>query len=104
MQEKLRLRNYTWDIYCIAKEQNMQRDVACDMFIANLNAGKETYKGASGIDYEELGKKWKAMTVSEQHREKMDFNWIAKEYFKPLSEAWQAQNRKAFEAVVRGIE
>lgn len=100
----MNLRNYIWNIYEIAKTNNVQRDVAKDMFIANLNAGTDKYKGATGVSYRRLGMKWKALSSVEKRKQQNEFHDIITNYFKPLSEAWQAGDRKAFDAVIAGIQ
>ena len=100
----MELKNYIWNIYEIAKANNVARDVARDMFIANMELGTDKYKGATNVSYRRIGLKWKALTADQKHREKVEFNRITKEYLKPLSEAWQAGDRKAFDAVIAGIQ
>ena len=99
----MKLKEHIWDIYCIAKENNAQTDVARDMFIANLNQKSERYKGAN-VDYEALGTAWQSMTLSEQHHEKVEFNEITKKYLVPLSKAWRAKDREAFESVIANMD
>lgn len=99
----MKLKQYTWNIYEIAKANHAQTDVARDMFIANLNQGTDTYKGAK-LDYKTLGALWKGMSIGAQHREKVQFNRMVREHMKALSKAWQAKDRAAFEAVLAGIK
>ena len=99
----MKLKNYIWEIYSIARENNAQTDVARDMFIANLNQKTERYKGAT-VDYEALGEDWKSMTKAEQHHEKVEFNEITRTYLVPLSKAWKAKDREAFESVIANID
>ena len=40
----MELKNYIWNIYEIAKANNVARDVARDMFIANMELGTDKYK------------------------------------------------------------
>ena len=100
----MNLRDYIWNIYEIAKTNNVQRDVAKDMFIANLNAGTDRYKGATGVSYRRLGLRWKALSDTEKRKQQNEFHDIITDYFKPLSQAWQAGDRKAFDAVIAGIK
>lgn len=99
----MKLKDYIWDIYEIAKRYNTQPDIAMDMFIANLNQKADKYQGAN-VDYEKLGTDWRAMSLHEQHREKVEFNRITKAYLVPLSKAWRAKDRKAFDSVIASID
>lgn len=98
----MELKNYIWNIYEIAKANNVARDVARDMFFANMELGTDKYKGATNVSYRRIGLKWKALSASQKHHEKEEFNRITKEYLKPLSQAWQAKDKKAFDAVIAG--
>ena len=99
----MKLKTYAWEIYRIAKENNAQTDVARDMFIANLNQKTDRYKGAN-LDYAALGEQWQAMTVQEQHHEKVEFNQITRAYLVPLSKAWRAKDRAVFDSVIAGVK
>lgn len=99
----MKLKDYIWDIYTIAKRYNAQTDVAMDMFVANLNQKSDKYQGAT-IDYEKLGAEWREMSLQEQHNEKMEFDLITKKYLVPLSKAWRAKDRKAFDIVIANIK
>lgn len=99
----MKLKDYIWDIYTIAKVNNAQTDVAMDMFVANLNQKADKYQGAN-VDYEKLGAEWRAMTLKEQGVEKAAFNRITKAYLVPLSKAWRAKDRKAFDSVIASID
>ena len=99
----MELKHYIWNIYEIAKANNAQTDVARDMFIANLNQKANRYKGAD-LDYVTLGQLWQSMNTNAQHHEKVEFNRIVKEYFAPLSKAWQAKDKKAFDAVIAQVK
>ena len=51
----MKLTDYAWEIYDIAKEQDKDVGVARDMFLANIkNAGEDAlpyYEGAEEVDY-----------------------------------------------------
>lgn len=95
----MKLTNYIWEIYSIAKKHSVQRDVAMDMFIANLNQKTNKYHGAN-VDYEKLGAEWEKMKIMEQHNAKLNFNKFTKEHLMELSKPWRANDREAFNAVV----
>lgn len=100
----MKLVNYTWEIYDIAKKQDKDIGVARDMFIANMeNAGDETlpyYEGAEGINFEALGQEWCAMTAQEQWDEKNLYKTITRGNRAQLAKYRAANDRKGFDAVI----
>lgn len=100
----MKLVDYTWEIYEIAKKQDKDIGVARDMFIANMeNAGDETlpyYEGADDVDYIALGKEWCAMTAQEQWDEKNLYKTVTRGNRAQLAKYRAANDRKGFDAVI----
>ena len=95
----MELKNHIWDIYAIGRENNADTDVARDMFIENLRSKQNKYKGAD-VDYEALGEDWSHMTEAERYHERVAFLALTRAYLRPLSQAWQAGDRKRFDEIV----
>lgn len=100
----MKLTDYTWEIFDIAKEQDKDIGVARDMFVANLeNAGVEGaphYAGADSLDYTALGKEWGAMSAEEQWEAKEAFTALTREHYQELTACRREGDREGFEAIV----
>ena len=100
----MKLVDYAWEIFEIAKEQDMDVGVARDMFVANMqNVGVEGapyYAGAEDIDYEALGAEWEAMDSEAQHKAKEEFRELTKNHYTELTECRRKDDVEGFKAIV----
>ena len=64
------LTDHIRDVQEIATANKCTTDVALQLFVANLATMKEHYKGASSINYAQLGQKWNALTSNERNEQK----------------------------------
>jgi len=91
----LNLTYYIPEIWDIGTENGVDIGVARDMFICNLNFGKEIYGGAN-LDYAKLGAEWRAMPYMEQHRERVEYNaFTQKKNYNTMVKLYAAGNRAA---------
>ena len=102
----MKLTDYAWEIFDIAKEQDKDIGVGRDMFVANLeNAGVEGaphYAGADGLDYAALKGEWEAMTAQEQGEAKEAFTALTREHYQALTACRREGDREGFEAICKG--
>lgn len=100
----MKLTDYAWEIYDIAKANDMDVGVARDMFVANLeNAGVEGaphYAGADGLDYTALGREWGAMSAEEQRNQKAMYNEVTRSHYTDLAECRRNGDREKFDAII----
>lgn len=100
----MKLTDYAWDIYDIAKANDKDVGVGRDMFIANMeNAGQEGlpyYKGAESVDFVALGKEWSAMTAEERHDQKTMYNEVTRAHYADLTQCRRNGDREAFDAIL----
>ena len=100
----MKLTDYAWEIFDIAKEQDKDVGVARDMFISNLdNAGKEGlpyYAGADGLDYTALGKEWGAMSAEDRHNQKAMYNQVTRAHYADLAQCRCSDDREKFDGII----
>lgn len=105
----MNLKNYTMEIFDIAKENNADIGVGKDMFLANLEHRKASYPGADHLDYAALGAEWAAMSDEEKGEQREFYRKLtavtaAGGEYKALCEAHATGDRAALEAIVEGFE
>ena len=102
----MKLTDYAWEIYDIAKANDMDVGVGRDMFLANLeNAGQEGlphYEGADGVDYIALGQEWGAMSAEEQRTQKAMYNQVTRAHYADLAQCRRNGDREGFDAILAG--
>lgn len=72
MEDKFQLRNYTPQIRKIAEANEWSTDLALQKFVENLTTMKEHYKGASELNYHELGQQWNRLLSKEKVAQRAD--------------------------------
>lgn len=70
--EKFQLSAYTPHIVRIAEAQKVTIEVALQCFIANLSTMKEHFKGASELNYHELGQQWNKLLNKDKVEQKAE--------------------------------
>ena len=70
--EKFQLSTYTPHILRLADHNKCSVEVALQCFIANLSTMREYYKGASELNYHELGQHWNRLLSEEKVAQKSD--------------------------------
>lgn len=71
-EEKFQLSAYTNYILRIADEQKCTIEVALQYFITNLTTMKEHYKGASELNYHQIGQQWNKLLSKEKVTQKAE--------------------------------
>lgn len=100
----LRLTDHVWEIYQISRQNKVSINISgIDMFIANLELGYDRYKGASNIDYSELGKEWAKIPKLSQDKRKLQLKNFISRYSTSLSKAWLADDRETFDSIIKEI-
>ena len=101
---KQNLSKYLWEMWDIAKANNMDVGVGRDMFWANLNnhgiEGAPHYVGADQLDYAALSEQWKSMAEEEQWEQKIVCGHISRKCYNALVKARKAGDREQWEAIV----
>lgn len=105
METTMRLTDYTWEIFEIAKVNDKDIGVAKDMFIANLEQKQATYPGADTLDYVALGKAWHDLGIEEQTKQRNLYNHIvgvekAGGHYHELCQLRANGDRNGFEKIV----
>lgn len=72
MEDKFQLSSYTPQIRKLAEVNEWSTDVALQKFIENLTTMKEHHKGASDLNYHELGQQWNKLLNKEKIAQKAD--------------------------------
>ena len=70
--DKFQLSTYTPQILKIAEHNKYTPEVALQRFIENLATMKEHYKGASELNYHELGQQWNKLLSREKVAQKAE--------------------------------
>lgn len=70
--DKFQLSMYTSHILKVAEENKCSTEVALQHFIANLTTMREHYKGASELNYHELGQHWNKLLSKEKVEQKAE--------------------------------
>lgn len=94
------LKENTWNIFEIAKENSMDIGVGMDMFVSNLNAGRAVYHGADELDYAALHDQWAALSAGEQAAAKQEYSDFSRAHYAALSAARRAEDKEAFDRIV----
>lgn len=66
------LNDYTQHILLISKANKVSVEQAMQYFLANLATMKEHYKGASELNYHELGQRWNKLLNKEKVAQKAE--------------------------------
>lgn len=69
---KFSLINYVRDIQNIARENNCSNEQAMQYFLANLAIMNDRYKGASHLNFRQLGQLWNGLSSDERVAQKAD--------------------------------
>lgn len=72
MNSTFRLQNYVSQIRQIASENRCGAAQAVRMMITNLNVMHEHYKGASDLNYHQLGQQWNALRYKERNKQQQE--------------------------------
>lgn len=96
----MKLKDNLWGIFGVAKANNADLRVAKDMFVSNLEQGKDAYPGAANVDWDQARDAWTGLTVEEQTTQKQEVSDLIGEHYKELTAAWNAQDKVAFDAVL----
>lgn len=96
----MKITDYTWEIFDVAKANDVGIEVGCDMFIANMEHKTATYKGANQFNFEYLGSEWDKLTPQEKVEEKARYEILVRGYFKELTTARRENNKIEFERIV----
>ena len=99
MNQKLNLRDYTWNIYEIDYKQGkgVDRSVAFSMFMNNVRHGKAIDFGTV-CNWAELKKRWDAMTGEEQSKSRSDY--FLTDDAPGLDAAYQAGDQVKFNQII----
>ena len=94
----LNLRDYTWNVYEICKNNPEASDigVAYDMLRNNIRHGREIDAGTD-LDYAALGAEWAAMTPEEQAKSRADYH--VTDQLVGMWDAFKAGDKEAFIAI-----
>ena len=71
-EPKFNLSDYTQEVLKIAEANGVAVDVAFQCFVANLATMKEHYKGASHLNYHQLGQQWNKLLNNEKLAQKAE--------------------------------
>lgn len=100
----MKLTDYAWEIFDIAKENDIPVTEAKNMFISNLEAKKATYGGAD-VDYETLGATWTKLGKTRREAEMQVFDQMVNNTFGIYKELTGLRNDEpAFKAAVEQWE
>ena len=80
--QKFNLSAYTQEVLQIAEKNNISIEEAMHRFLANLAVMSEHYKGASNLNYHELGQKWNKLLNQEKIEQKAEFKARLSKYNK----------------------
>lgn len=69
------------------------------MFIFNVELGYDRYKGAKGISYKNLNKKWEKITWFAKEEQKLKFKNLTRKYMVHLVKAFNANDKESFQAI-----
>lgn len=105
METTMKLTDYTWEIFDIAKANDKDIGVGKDMFIANLEQKQATYPGADHLNYAALGKAWQDLGIDEQTKQRNLYNRIvgvkqAGGHYRELCDLRAQGDRTGFERLV----
>ena len=94
------VRDYMWNVFEIANELHVENiRIALDLFIVNIELGRERYHGSSFKKYPTLHKKWEPLTESERNKQRIIFNEVIHKAYPALRDAWNSNDRETFDAL-----
>lgn len=92
------IKNYIWNIFEIMESQHISDSrLAFNMFIVNLELGRERYHGARYVRYGKLHNVWTKMTDDDKHVQEQIYNRIMSKLSPALIAAFSSRNRFEFE-------
>ncbi len=94
------LKKYTYDIFCIARANEMDIGVGRDMFLANVRAGDHLYTGEYTIpDYKALKREYDNSTDTDIIAALQDYSNFTKENYKALTQMYVKKDIKGFKCL-----
>lgn len=102
----MNLKQYAWNIFEIAKENNEDLGVARRMLVNNIQQGRAVNGGAD-LDYAALKKEWEAMDGKAQEAALEELNAYLSDFspdapYHSLCRAFDKGDRNAFDKVLEG--
>lgn len=89
------IERYIWDIFCIARENNVDIGVGRDMFMKNIKEKKEIYLGAN-LDYNKIGEEYENLSSEQRTFELQNYTRITRENFFNLVKYFNENNMEEF--------
>lgn len=89
------IERYIWNIFCIAKENNVDIGVGRDMFMKNVKEKKEIYSGAN-LDYTKIGEEYENLSSEQRTFELQNYTRITRENFFNLVKYFNENNVEEF--------
>lgn len=89
------IERYIWDIFCIAKENDVDIGVGRDMFMKNVKEKKEIYLGAN-LDYNKIGEEYENLSSEQRTFELQNYTRITRENFFNLVKYFNENNMEEF--------
>lgn len=89
------IERYIWDIFCIARENNVDIGVGRDMFMKNVKEKKEIYLGAN-LDYNKIGEEYENLSSEQRTFELQNYTRITRENFSNLVKYFNENNMEEF--------
>lgn len=89
------IERYIWDIFCIAKENDVDIGVGRDMFMKNVKEKKEIYLGAN-LDYNKIGEEYENLSSEQRTFELQNYTRITRENFFNLVKYFNENNIEEF--------
>lgn len=89
------IERYIWDIFCIARENNVDIGVGRDMFMKNVKEKKEIYLGAN-LDYNKIGEEYENLSSEQRTFELQNYTRITRENFFNLVKYFNENNMEEF--------
>lgn len=89
------IERYIWDIFCIAKENDVDIGVGRDMFMKNVKEKKEIYFGAN-LDYNKIGEEYENLSSEQRTFELQNYTRITRENFFNLVKYFNENNMEEF--------
>jgi hypothetical protein len=91
------LKKYTYEIFCIAGENDMDIGVGRDMFLANVRAGDHLYSGEHTIpDYKALKREYDNSTDTDIIAALQDYSNFTKANYKELTQMYVKKDIEGF--------
>ncbi len=93
------IQEHIWSIFEIKHKEDCSFDEAFDMFIFNVELGYDRYKGAKGISYKNLNKKWEKIAWFAKEEQKLKFKNLTRKYMVHLVKAFNTNDKESFQAI-----